>query len=460
MRTSLSLRNMYTSERALCDPDPQVRIAAIHHAAVRLGEGDDLTALLLERVSDEDPVVSRYAAVTLAQTGCVEGMRYLLHAVDSSGGADRCDLDRCLRNCTQFPFAILLNETVYLESIRDVTDEKTKEALHELISVSTGQVSVRSQQEPQYPEAVIALLVSLTGIERLRSRGAACYHGAILSTPRLGHPGFIVSRGGLFFQFHEATIINRERCAEGREVLFPVRTEDTSGTAGSVFVLEREAKQSAQFADADAFERHANSELPVPSNSLLPAMIAGSLNTDDRAFAILTARGELFEQSFAQPDAAPGRLGLVEAANAPGRRRCHLVEKFPNEQLALESIIRRGGFVFGQIAAVSYKKRGPRVVRVERKGQPALKIESTQGELGEHAIFQRCDQCFDKAELTEDCTVCKGKGAFDSLTWPQCPSCGGTGEVSASCDACGDTGWVLRCVLERVSEEAVSLAQM
>src|SRR5262249_30869348 len=116
MSRALSLQESICSEQAFRDPDPMVRLAAVHHAGVRLARGEGrsarvvggLHAVLLRQLGDPDARVARYAAVALAQAGERAGLDFLTQQL-LQAGADRATLLGCLRNCTRFPFAVLLH---------------------------------------------------------------------------------------------------------------------------------------------------------------------------------------------------------------------------------------------------------------------------------------------------------------------------------------------------------------
>src|SRR3954462_5471437 len=115
MVKALSLQDCYAVERAASDPDPLVRVCAVHHARSGLAADpaarDRARGLLSAGAGD---LVARYAAVTLAQAGDPAGLDFLLAALRQAGPGARAGLRACLRDCTRFPLAALLNEVLDL----------------------------------------------------------------------------------------------------------------------------------------------------------------------------------------------------------------------------------------------------------------------------------------------------------------------------------------------------------
>jgi hypothetical protein len=143
---SLSLQDCYGSEAGLCHPDPHVRIAAIHHAARRLDHDPRAFALLEERLRDADSLVARYAAVALAQAGRTEGLACVLQAMQTQPEAEREPWEKCLRDCTRFPFAVLLNELLWLPSLDRAHDSEGRNLLRELLVVTGEHFTARLRE--------------------------------------------------------------------------------------------------------------------------------------------------------------------------------------------------------------------------------------------------------------------------------------------------------------------------
>ncbi|HWP84053.1 MAG TPA: HEAT repeat domain-containing protein, partial [Terriglobia bacterium] len=104
MVKAISLQDYYNRLEAFHDPDPMIRIAAIHRAGGKLDRNARLRQTLKDLLDDRDPLIARYSAITLAQSGDASGLHYLVQAISRAQGEDREELDGCLRNCARFPF--------------------------------------------------------------------------------------------------------------------------------------------------------------------------------------------------------------------------------------------------------------------------------------------------------------------------------------------------------------------
>src|SRR5262245_42580249 len=123
MVKAISLQDYHNRLEAFYDPDPMIRIAAIHRAGNKLERNARLRETLHDLLNDKDPLVARYAAITLAQSGDARGLNHLVQTISRAQGEDRHELDGCLRNCVRFPFAVVLNERLFVETIPAVKDE-------------------------------------------------------------------------------------------------------------------------------------------------------------------------------------------------------------------------------------------------------------------------------------------------------------------------------------------------
>lgn len=159
MRRPSSLSSIYSSVEAFVHRDPHVRIAAIHHAARNVVPDVRLPSAVFDMLQDDEQAVARYAAVTLAQSGEKVGLEYLVRAIRNTRDLQREQLNRCLRNCTRFPFAILLNELFGVESIGDVSDSTVRESLDELLYGSLADLSARCEQDRGLSERFLRVLV-------------------------------------------------------------------------------------------------------------------------------------------------------------------------------------------------------------------------------------------------------------------------------------------------------------
>ena len=331
MRKALSLRDIYCQEDALRHPDPQVRIAAVHHAVARLTPGQQLPALLRRRVRDDHPAVARYALVELLQAGVPEAFVYFLQTMRQASPEQRTMWRKCLRNCFRFPFAILLDDLCGLESIsptdvagRDGARRPAATAkslsLSELIQLSADQFLVRAI-DPAWRQSVIRLL---SDAHLRMDMPRRCYHGFVLQPPAGDLPGFLEAED-LLFQFGGETLINGPACAVGREALFTAAREDPTATASVVYVLDDRPPRGGD--TLPAF-------MPRPAG-LLPGIVAQRIR--DGRCDVWCADGKSFSCAFPDGHAALGKLVLVESPRGTEPRRAHAFGDHPLDAAAVQT---------------------------------------------------------------------------------------------------------------------------
>lgn len=247
-----------TSPDAFTDPDPMVRAAAVTVAGRTLAQLDPARtraeraarherldsraggplAAVRGLLKDEDELVRRYAAVTLARGEYDDGLGELLSAVFAAGLRADDALDECLRNCKEYPFAVLLNERVHLASLAAVTPAELQRRLLEWVRLSArafyGQENTAGRAE------FLDLLDRLDELPAVRPRaGRVLARAHVLSVPLGRRVGIIAGRDrGLFLQYQEEDVLNPDALAVGAEVLFVANPADPDGAAGCVYVRE------------------------------------------------------------------------------------------------------------------------------------------------------------------------------------------------------------------------------
>lgn len=119
----LSLRELFLSPDALApENDPLVRLGALHHLH-RTVDRDKLQGRLselletydvnmLQSMESESSIFPLHVAVALAQEGGVEGINWLLRFLASDDQNHQRLGFTALRNCRQFPFAVLLGSAL------------------------------------------------------------------------------------------------------------------------------------------------------------------------------------------------------------------------------------------------------------------------------------------------------------------------------------------------------------
>jgi hypothetical protein len=241
MAKAISLLHYYNRSEAFKDPDPMIRIAAIHRAGSKLEHNDALRQTLRTLLNDRDVLVARYTAITLAQSGDRSGIQYLLQAVCCAKGPDRDALDACLRNCARFPFAVLLNEYLFVETISSVKDEGCRRVLLLALQLTSDDFYQRTESDASFRYTFLKTLRTLEGVAGLRVRDEKILDlGHILSVPARRQAGFLFCPDRrLFLKFQEETVLNRGYMERGRQVLF-VGCGDRVPKATCLYVLEDE----------------------------------------------------------------------------------------------------------------------------------------------------------------------------------------------------------------------------
>jgi HEAT repeat protein len=247
MARGLSLQECICSEAAFRDADPMVRLAAVHHAGARLCRGEGRTArvvgglqaVLLRQLNDPDARVARYAAVALAQAGERDGLDYLTGQLRQAGPADRAALLACLRNCTRFPFAVLLHALAGLHGQGGINPGNLAPLLREAVYLREEEYLERARRTAGYRKNLLEQLVNYqTRAGRQQGHGPACDVAVVQSVPRTEQRGVLVCRPRkLFLQFGEEGVLNPDRLQAGAEAVFVAVLEDPEAVASFVFLL-------------------------------------------------------------------------------------------------------------------------------------------------------------------------------------------------------------------------------
>lgn len=234
MARALSLRDCYDREEALHDVDPMVRIAAVHRAGAALSGNPLLRQRLLDRLRDADERVARYAAVTLAQAGDPEGLRFILRELAGTEGEQRRQLEGCLRCCTRFPFAVLLKRLVALESLNTVRGSKHWLRLEELLFLSAEEFWQQYCADSETPGRLVQAMNELHGTRGLvRHPQVACVLGILNSLPQGEQPGYVrLVEPNQQLPYTSEALLNTEGAWPGQDTLVVGRTRATMGRSG------------------------------------------------------------------------------------------------------------------------------------------------------------------------------------------------------------------------------------
>jgi hypothetical protein len=219
MSRAVSLRDCYDSEGALQHPDPMVRIAALHHAGPALDENDRLRHLVVNRLEDADERVARYAAIVLAQAGDAEGLRHVLAALGGANTKQVRPLELCLRNCTRFPFAVLLSRLV---ALGEGSKRGGWSQFNELLFLRAEEFWERYCRDPALPARTADELNGIRGL--IRRPQVICILGTLDRLPEGDQPGSICLKDPKralqrWLTFWADALLNPEGAWPGQEAL-------------------------------------------------------------------------------------------------------------------------------------------------------------------------------------------------------------------------------------------------
>jgi hypothetical protein len=444
MVKAISLRDYYNRREAFSDPDPLIRIAAIHHAGGKLDRNPWLRQKLKDLMQDGNPLIARYATITLIQSGDVEALSQLIHAISQTRGQEREELEACLRNCTRFPFALLLNERLYVETIPAVSDEGYREVLKEALVLTGDKFYEKSQEDPSFRELFLKVLRSLDGVQGLRVRdGSVLELGWVLSAPMGKQPGFLYCPNqSLFLKFREESVLNQGFVARGRQALFVA--QKTAGIeVDSLYLLEDVTPQLPSLTPevVTTFSRA----------GLLPGVVVAKWDSPDRV-DVLCANGKSFQERYRAQKASVSQFVLIEEETDMGRSQCHFVPGVRLDPGAIRRIVSDyaafNNLVLAQVTTIhhaTHPKTGyPRcTVRTEKGEDVTTYIPAPRERFS--VLMKACHVCQAAGEVV--CDACEGRGENPCYGTYSCPRCKGHGTLDdgRECFLCSRTGSLGGC---------------
>ncbi len=445
MVKAISLQDYYNRLEAFYDSDPMIRIAAIHRAGAKLERNARLRQMLKGLLDDKDPLVARYAAITLAQSGDVSSLRHLIQAISRAHGQDREELDGCLRNCTRFPFAVLLNARLFVETIPAVKDEGYREVLNKALELTSDEFYEKSERDPSFRETFLKILRRLDGLDGLRVRdGTILDMGLVLSVPMGKQPGFLFCPGRrLFLKFQEESVLNRGYLERGRHVLFVAQQVGSSG-ADCLYVFEDAAPRQEQLTP-EAMTEFAR------GSGLLPGVIVTKWDSPDRV-DVLCANGKAFQERYRAQKAFISQFVLIEEQTDMGRSQCHFIPGVHLEVAVIRRIVSDfaafNNLVLAHVTTihdVTHPKTGhPRCVVKTEKGEDITTYIPAPRERCS-VLMKPCHVCQAAGEVA--CDACEGRGENPCYGTYSCSRCKGRGTLDdgRECLLCSRTGSLGGC---------------
>jgi len=465
---------------ALSDPDPMVRLAAVHHIGRRLAGASlaaadadrrRLDALLPHRTTggkwvtppDYDEFVARYAAVTMARAGDAAGLELLLHRVAERGDAPLDpELDECLRNCGTFPFAALLNEYVHLGASRAARE--VVGVLDTARRLTADGFRDRAAREPGFRHRFLDDLGRLGTAAGVSVRAGRVFdRGWVLSPPAGKQPGYVCCPSrGWFLLFNEESVLNaRRHLPPGREVVFVAAAGDPSGAAVCVYGLDDTdpvpEKLPDWLADALAEGRGAGSPLaPGVVTRLIrrpgaePRVEVLFADGTDQTVPLTgqDARKVEYSTLVLTPPAVAGEPDplplFVRAVKLEVRRAGRVVAEYA----------RKRGLEFGRVEQIEDSADGPRAVATSPRRVPIRFPAPLVGPpnnrrpspgRGQWLLLQPCAACKGTAAAT--CATCHGTAKMPCTGTAKCVNCTFTGRLKTGtiCPLCRGKGERVGC---------------
>lgn len=447
MVKAISLQDYYNRLEAFYDPDPMIRIAAIHRAGNKLERNVRLRETLQDLLNDKDPLVARYAAITLAQSGDARGLSYLIHAISSALGQDREELDGCLRNCVRFPFAVLLNERLFIETISAVKDEGYRRFLDNAICLTSDRFYDIVEGDASFRNTFLKIMSSLDRIDGLLVRAKSIADLAwVVSSPMGKQPGFLCCPGRrLFLKFQEESVLNRGYPMErGRQVLFVAREEGGGSDADCLYLFE-DASPQQELLTSEVMTTFAS------QSGLLPGVIATKWDSPDQV-DVLCANGKSFQERYRAQKAFVGQFVLIEEETAAGRPQCHFIPAVRLDPGVIRAIVvdyaAFNNLLLAQLTSIhdtTHPKTGhPRCVVRTEKGEEITTYIPAPRERS-NVLMKACHVCQAVGEVT--CDACEGRGENPCYGNFTCSRCKGraTLDDGRECLLCSRTGSLGGC---------------
>jgi hypothetical protein len=437
MARGSSLSDYYNTLDAFQDSDRLIRIAAIHHAKSSLRRSEKLKSIVEDLLNDTDSLVSQYAAVTLAQSGDEVGLKHLLRLIASSRGQEREDLSKCLRNCSEFPFAVLLDELIYVESVDHAQEEPHRDFLKEALGLTAERFYNRVEEDAGFRKDFFQIMKDLDSIHGLRTKpGKHMAIGRILLCPMGKQPGFIHAAGNYsFFKFQEDAVLNREYVENGREVLLIHNTRDASNQVNTIYVLEDSPAKRVQLSKDDIM-------FSVGKSPLLAGIVVAKTRREKESAEVWTPDGKSLFEFYRVQKAQAGQFALIEQETELGRPQCHFIVGLRPDSLAIEAIVahfasatRRTVARIIQVTPDVHPKSGLNRCIACTDGGKAVTTYVPSPRKDGRILMRDCDKCGGSGKV--GCELCASTGH------ETCSNCSGTGEKG--CDWCHGSGKCSKC---------------
>jgi len=395
-RRSLSLRERFQPEEAFQPgEDPLVRLGGLYHLG-RMGEQVEVQQRLLQWLNvpednDGDAEVALFnlhAAVILAQQNIFEGIEWIVQRLTSAQSHDQQVLaETALRNCSQFPLAVLLAQAIDLSGSHLPSDQIASLMRHSEDDLFA--LAQRSQEEQNRAlEDLTARLQTLHAIPRRLGREIAL--GTVISRPvqkdyGYRYTGFVSvnnpSSQALVVPYDLSDVLNRDD-RHARQNVWQML-----GQPGrrAIVVYDNNSNHEVQALYALPFAPLPTDEieqmiadLALESAGLDIAAVIGWTDADRRFYRMITATGQSRTEAYRSDQQRIGDCFLIHPLNSKP-----LSTRYRVDETTFRRIVRRFAEDTPLDLAVHINSRKNRHFFITREGDNVSK----PGELLEDLVY-------------------------------------------------------------------------
>lgn len=395
-RKALSLRERFQSEEAFQPgEDPLVQLGALYHLGW-MGEQVDVQRRLLQWLNvpedgagdDAAILFSLHAAIILAQQNVFEGMEWIVRQLTNAQSRDQQILaETALRNCSQFPLAVLLAQAIDLSGSHSPSEQIA--SLMRLSEDDLFALAQRTQEDQNRAlEDLIARLHALHDIPRRLGREIAL--GTVISRPvqkdfGYRYTGFVSvnspSSQALVVPYDLSDVLNRD----DRHVRQNVWQMLSQPGRRAIVVYDNDGNHEVQALYALPFAPLPTDELEqmiadlaLESAALDIAVVIGWTDADRRFYRMITATGQSRTEGYRSEQQRIGDCFLIHPLNSKP-----LSTRYRVDETTFRQIVGRFAQITPLDLAVHINSRKNRHFFITRDGDNISK----SGELLEDLVY-------------------------------------------------------------------------
>jgi hypothetical protein len=426
------------------DPDPLIRLGALYrlrHQAENAETKGELLGLLDKAINkdlvfgDSDRFLFLlHTAVLLSQNNSFEGVQWILHQIVTAPTQElRSIAVTALRNCTQFPFAVLLAQSIELSESNIF--QKGTLSLMQTSEDDLYAISQKSSEEQKHH-----LLDFTAQIEAIRqshcNSNRAIVLGTIVSRPvqkdfGYRYTGFVslddMAGSSLVVPYDMADVLNRDD-RHARQSVWRLLGQQGHR---AIFVFNTEGDQEVQVMYVLPFAVLSRDEMQQLIARLvneargldIGVVVARWSEHNKTRYRLLTKSGGNMVQSYRADEQRIGNCFLVHSLNSkPLSTRYQIQAPF----------VAGCGHCFGTTYRVCEKCDGKgKVICPACEGSRLVECPDCDG-----SGRDNCGHCDGNGQVVITCHNCNGSGEWQG----DCRNCEGTGTYTGTCKICGGSG--------------------